>query len=84
MALPQASLQLPRRNRLASDGGVPEIAARIQFANARFYRLLDYCADALGESVRATEELSQRVSALRKGIESHASDGGRQQEEKRS
>ncbi|MGO8844069.1 MAG: hypothetical protein ACLQFI_01690 [Methylocella sp.] len=52
-----------------------EVAARTQLANARFHRLLDYCADALGESIRATEELSQRMSYLRKEIEAHSCNG---------
>ena len=50
-------------------------AARSQLANARFHQLLDYCANALGESVQATEELSQRLSYLRKEIETHARHG---------
>ena len=57
----------------ASD--VKNSAARSQLANARFHQLLDYCANALGESVQATEELSQRLSYLRKEIESHACHG---------
>jgi len=56
----------------------------MQHANARFSRLLDYCADVLGESVRATEELSQRVSTLRKDIEfQKGGDDRRHQEEGR-
>jgi len=38
--------------------------------------LLNICANALGESVQATQELSERVSSLRKEIESDA-DGRR-------
>jgi len=45
------------------------IEVEAQLANVRFHRLLDYCADALGECIRATEELSQRMSYLRKEIE---------------
>lgn len=40
-----------------SDSEDSEVAARTQLANARFQRLLDYCADALGEGIRETEEL---------------------------
>lgn len=84
MVLPQAPIQFPRRNRLASDGAEPEVAARMRLANARFHRLLDYFADVLGESVRATEELSARVSTLREGIKSLTSgDDSRNQEEGR-
>jgi hypothetical protein len=64
-------------NRLASDMREWEVAARTRLANARFRRLLDYCVDALGESIRGTEELSQRLSSLREGIESRANEGGR-------
>ena len=52
-----------------------EIPARTQLANARFSRLVDCCADALAESIRATDELSQRLTYLRKEIESHACHG---------
>ncbi len=85
MALSQLPHQAPQRNRLISDEGEPEVAARMRVANARFHRLLDYCAGILGESIRATEELSLRVSSLRKGVESRA--GGnesRRREEKKS
>jgi hypothetical protein len=41
----------------------------MQMTNARFRRLLDYCAGALGESVRATDDLSRRVRSLRNGME---------------
>jgi len=47
-----------------------EVSVRTKLANARFQRLLDYCADALGESIRASDELSQHMSYLRKEIES--------------
>jgi len=73
MFVPQAPLQLPKRNRTASENGEPEVAARTRLTNARFHRLLDYCASVLGESVRATEELSQRVSSLRKVLEQQGS-----------
>ena len=78
MSLPQAPSQLPKRNRTASDGE-PEVAARTRLTNARFHRLLDYCASVLGESVRATEELSHRVSSLRKVIEQQGSGEGRRE-----
>ncbi len=55
-----------------SDAEDSELAARTQLANTRFHQLLDYCADALGESIRASEELSQRMSYLRKEIESQS------------
>jgi len=85
MALSQLPHQAPQCNRIASDGAEAEVAARMQHANARFSRLLDYCADVLGESVRATEELSQRVSTLRKDIEfQKGGDDRRHQEEGRS
>jgi hypothetical protein len=59
-------------NTFGSDTEDSEVAARTQLANARFHRLLDYCTEALSESIRATEELSQRISYLRKEIESHS------------
>ena len=54
------------------DRGEPEVAARLRGTDARFSRLLNICANALGESVQATRELSERVSFLRKEIESDA------------
>ncbi len=50
---------------------------RIRLTNARFHRLLDYCAGVLGESVRATDALSERVHSLRIGIEAQTSGEGR-------
>ena len=58
------------------DRGEAEVAARLRRTDARFSRLLNICANALGESVQATQELSERVSSLRKEIESDA-DGRR-------
>ncbi len=60
-------------NKFACDA--KDSAARTQLANTRFHQLLDYCANALGESVQATDELSQRLSYLRNEIESHACRG---------
>jgi hypothetical protein len=60
------------RSTFGSDAEESEVGARRELATARFHRLLDYCADALGESIRATEELSQRMSCLRKEIESQS------------
>ena len=61
-----------------------EVAARLRRTDARFSRLLNICANALGESVQATQELSERVSSLRKEIESDAAGRRRQNGERRS
>jgi hypothetical protein len=53
-------------NTFGSDTEDSEVAARTQLANAHFHRLLDYRTEALSESIRATEELSQRMSYLRR------------------
>jgi len=73
MSVPQAPFQLPKRNRTASENGEPEVAARTRLTNARLHRLLEYCAGVVRENVRATEELSQRVSSLRKVLEQQGS-----------
>jgi hypothetical protein len=65
------------------DIGEPEVAARLRRTDARFSRLLNICANALGESVQATRELSKRVSFLRDEIETDAA-GRRQDGERRS
>ncbi len=57
-------------SRFPAGAAEPEVTLRTQVTNARFHRLLDYCADALGESVRATDDLSRRVRSLRNGFES--------------
>ena len=54
------------------DRGASEVAARLRQTDVRFFRLLDICANALGESVRATQELSERMSFHRCEIESEA------------
>jgi hypothetical protein len=56
-------------NRVAALAGESEVAGRTRLANARFHRLLEYCANALGETLQATEELSRRVHSLRIEIE---------------
>jgi hypothetical protein len=66
------------------DRGEPEVAARLRRTGERFSRLLIICASALGESVQATQELSQRVSFLRREIESDAARRRRQDGERRS
>ncbi len=65
------------------DGGEPEVVARLRRTDARLSRLLNICANALGESMQATRELSERVSFLRKEIETDAA-GRRQDGERRS
>ena len=65
------------------DWGEPEVAARLRRTDARLFRLLNICASALGESVQATRELSERVSLLRKEIETDAA-GRREDGERRS
>jgi len=65
------------------DIGEPEVAARLRRTDARVSRLLNICANALGESVQATRELSKRVSFLRDEIETDAA-GRRQDGERRS
>jgi len=65
------------------DWGEPEVAARLRRTDARLSRLLNICASALGESVQATRELSERVSLLRKEIETDAA-GRREDGERRS
>ena len=51
------------------DRGEPEVAARLRRTDARSSRLLNICANALGEVLQATQILSERVSVLRKEIE---------------
>ena len=77
MSLPRAPYPMPRRDRPASDAAGPEAAMCARLTNARFQRLLRYCAGVLGESVRATEELSQRMYSLRMEIESQTGDEDR-------
>jgi len=55
--------------RVASDSAGSDAAARTQLANAQFYRLLNSCVGALGESVRAADELAQRLALLREELE---------------
>ena len=77
MALLRAPFRTPHCNRFAPGAAEPEVALRTQLTNARFHRLLDYCAGVLGESVRATDDLSRRVRSLRNGIESQTGGEGR-------
>lgn len=60
--------------------GDSEVTARLRVTDARFSRLFDLCASVLGESVQATEKLSERVSSLRREIESFGR--GRRDEER--
>jgi hypothetical protein len=66
------------------DRGEPEVAARLRRTEARFSQLLDICANALGESLQATRELSDRMSFLRREIECDAAARRRQDGERRS
>jgi hypothetical protein len=75
-------LQLHQDQR--SDKRESEVALRLRQTDVRFSRLLNICANALGESVQATRELSERMSLLREEIESNPADGGRPDEERRS
>ena len=72
MSVPRAPSQTLRRNRLQPDATESEVALRVRLTNARFHRLLDYCAGVLGESVEATDELSRRVRSLRDAIETRS------------
>ena len=49
--------------------GEAEMSARLKLSNAQLRRLLALCANSLGDTVRATQELSDRVSLLRDEIE---------------
>jgi len=69
MPLPRAPSAILRRNRLAAREAGSDVTLRIRRTNARFHRLLDYCAGVLAESAKATDELSDRVGALRGAIE---------------
>ena len=71
-------LQLPQDHRPAQ--ATPEVAERLRFADGGFFLRLDLCANALGECVQATKKLSERVSSLRKEIETFAP--GRRYEER--
>ena len=66
------------------SGETAEVAARLRRTDARFSELLDVCAGALGENALATRELSDRVSFLRKEIESQAAGRRPEDEESRS
>ena len=66
------------------DKGESEVASRLRQTDVRFSRLLEFCANALGESAQATGELSKRVSFLREEIESNPASGRRLDEEGRS
>jgi hypothetical protein len=70
MAPPRKPFQTVQGIRSAPGAAEPEVTLRVQMTNARFHRLLDYCAVALGESVRASDDLSRRVRSLRNGFES--------------
>jgi hypothetical protein len=69
MSIPRAPSTTLRRNRFATREADSDIASRTRRTNARFHRLLDYCAGVLAENVRAADELSDRVGALRGAIE---------------
>lgn len=66
------------------DKGKSEVALRLRQTDVRFSRLLDICANALGERLQATGELSKRVLFLREEIESNPASGRRLDEERRS
>ena len=60
---------------IGSTLGEAEISARLKLSNAQLPRLLALCANSLGDTVRATQELSDRVSLLRDEIELLLADG---------
>lgn len=70
MAPPREPFQTVHGIRFSPGAAEPEVTLRMQTTNARFHLLLDYCAVALGESIRTTDDLSRRVRSLRNGIES--------------
>ena len=62
---------------LGSTIGEAEMSARLRLSNAQLRRLLALCANSLGDTVRATQELSERVTLLRDEIELLLADGRR-------
>lgn len=62
---------------IGSTMGEAEISARLKLSNAQLRRLLALCANSLGDTVRATQELSERVTLLRDEIELLLADGRR-------
>jgi hypothetical protein len=61
---------------LASAEGEPDVAALLALSNSQFDRLAALCAGILGETARATQDLSERLSFLREQIEALSDDGG--------
>jgi len=66
------------------DEETAEVATRLRQTDARFSELLDDCVGALGENALAARQLSDRLSFLRKEIESHAVARRPEDEETRS
>ena len=69
--------QLQQRQSIGSVMGESELSARLKLSNAQLRRLLALCENSLGETVRATQELSDRVTLLRGEIESLLGEGRR-------
>lgn len=67
--------QLHQDKLLASEMEESEVAARLRLSNSQLRRLLALCANSLSDAVRATEELSDRVSMLRDELELMLMDG---------
>ncbi|MBV9287622.1 MAG: hypothetical protein JO288_07330 [Hyphomicrobiales bacterium] len=63
------------RQAIGMTMGEAEISARLKLSNAQLRRLLALCANSLADTVRATQELSDRVSLLRDEIELLLADG---------
>ena len=67
--------QSHHRQTIGSTMAEAELTARLKLSNTQLRRLLALCANSLGDTVRATHELSDRVSLLRDEIELLLGDG---------
>jgi len=69
--------ELHQTRTIGSPMGEAEMSARLRLSNAQLRRLLALCANSLGDTVRATQELSERVTMLRDEIELLLAEGQR-------
>jgi hypothetical protein len=69
--------QLHQQKSSASGMEESEVAQRLRLSSSQLRRLLALCANSLGDAVRATEELTDRMAMLRDELESMLPDGQR-------
>ncbi len=69
--------QLHPHKSMGSEREEVEVAMRLRRSNSHLRRLLALCANSLDDTLRATQDLSGQVSALRDEIELLLRDGRR-------